>query len=128
VRMKKTTAGITIGSIVALLGVIGLFAGEGTIMSGAMNVDITLDIIRVLLGGYLIYGSMRSLESEKMAMEVFGVAYLAIFILGLFTPTLFGLIPSGLGWFDQLLHIGGGILAMWLVGAIGTTGSRVHRA
>lgn len=126
--MKKSTAGITIGSIVALLGVIGLLGGEGKIMAGSMNIDITLDIVRILLGGYLIYGSMRSLESEKRAMEVFGVAYLAFFILGLFTPTLFGLVPNGLGWFDQLLHIGGGILGMWLVGAIGTTGSRINRA
>jgi hypothetical protein len=126
--MKKSTAGITIGIIVGLLGVIGLFGGEGRIMAGSMNVDIALDIIRIVLGGWLIIGSMRSVQAERTAMEVFGVAYLAFFILGLFTPTLFGLIPNGFGWLDQTIHLIGGIIGLWLVGALGTTGTRIHRA
>jgi hypothetical protein len=126
--MRKTTVGVTIGIIVGLLGVIGLFAGEGRIMAESMNVDISLDIIRILLGGWLIYGSMRSVDAEKAAMEVFGVAYLAIFVLGIFSSNLFGLVPHGLGWLDQALHLVGGILGLWLVGALGTTGTRIHRA
>lgn len=126
--MKKSTAGITIGAIIGLLGIIGLFGGEGRIMAGAMNIDIALDVIRIVLGAWLIYASMRSVEAERMALEIFGIVYLAFFVLGIFSSNLFGLVPDGLGWLDQTIHLVGGIIGLWLVGAMGASGTRIHRA
>lgn len=119
-------AEITLGILVGGLGIVGLLAGEGKI-GGAININLTLDLIRIVLGAWLIYAGMRSPEASKRALEVFGIVYLAFFVIGLFSWNMLGLLPSGLGWADQLLHLGGGILALWMAGAM-QSHTRMHRA
>lgn len=116
---------ILLGIVVGGLGIVGLLVGEGRI-GGAININIVLDLARIVLGAWLIIAGMRSVGASRMALEVFGIVYLAFFVIGLFSPTLLGMLPSGLGWADQVIHLAGGILGLWLAGAMQST--RIHRA
>jgi len=95
------------------LGVLGLVMGEQRLW-GVMNINIALDLLRIVLGGALIYAATQSDASSRTWLGVFGVVYLGAFVLGLGAPTLFGMLPHGLGSLDQLLHLGGGILGVAL--------------
>jgi hypothetical protein len=110
--MRITTIALALGIVVALLGLLGIVSGDGRI-AGEMNIDFMLDIARIGLGVLLIYGGLRSDDMSRTALSVFGVAYLGMFILGLVSPILFGLLPAGLGMIDQILHIGGGIVGIY---------------
>lgn len=101
------------GALVAGLGVVGLISGDGR-MAGVMNIDLMLDGARVALGALLIYASMKSANTARTAFMAFGAAYIGMFILGLLSPTLFGLLPGGLGLVDNILHIGGGLMGVYL--------------
>lgn len=108
---KKTIA-LVFGLIVGGLGLLGLFMGDGKIMTDSMNIDMMLDIARIALGGLLIYGSLNNNATASLSLFIFGVAYLGMFVMGLISPSLFGLLPSELGSMDQILHAGGGIIAV----------------
>jgi hypothetical protein len=111
--MKLTTMAIFIGAVVALLGLLGLISGDGR-MFGEMNIDLLLDIVRIALGGFLIYGGLKSVELAKTAFFTFGVLYLGMFLVGLIDPQVFGMLPGGLGLIDQALHLVGGIAGVAL--------------
>lgn len=99
--------------LVSGLAVVGLFS-ESHLLE-IMNVDMTLDILRVGLAGLLVYAGFFS-NSEKvvnMSLTVLGVLYLGMGILGLIDRTLFGLLPAGLTGFDIVFHLGAGALATW---------------
>lgn len=106
--MKLTTIALITGSFVALLGLLGLVSGEGRLMN-EMNIDIVLDVTRLTLGAFLVYAGMKSAELSKTALSIFGGLYLGMFVLGLVSTDLFGLLSSPLGFVDQVIHIGGGI-------------------
>ena len=118
--MKSATAAINIGAIVIVLGVTGLVSGDGRI-GDSMNIDFMLDMTRIALGAILVIGGLKSVEASQIALNIFAVAYLGMFLLGLISPTLFGLVPSGLGLVDQILHFGGGILAIYFAKAYSQT-------
>jgi hypothetical protein len=109
--MKVTTLAVIIGLFVAALGIIGLVNGEGRV-SDALNINLMLDATRIIVGTFLIIGGLRSPESARNAFTVFGFASLGIFMLGIISPTLFGAIPAGLGWFDQTFHLVGGLAGL----------------
>jgi hypothetical protein len=102
-----------IGFFVLALGVLGLLMGEDR-LGAMMNINLGLDLVRIVLGGLLIYGAITSRDAAKTALTVFGVAYLGTFLIGMLSPTLFGMLPDGLGILDQLLHLGGGVFALYL--------------
>jgi len=110
--MKIHKIAVTIGVIIAALGLVGLVGGEGRMLS-EINIDLPLDLIRIVLGAFLIYGGIKSPELSRTSLTIFGVAYLLIFVLGIISYTLFGLLPTGLGWIDQGLHIIGGAIALY---------------
>lgn len=99
--------------IVTLLALVGLIAGEGHLL-GFMNIDITLDILRVVLAGLLLYAGFfsSSTQSLRVALWVFTILYLGLGLLGLISPTLWGLLPSGLTAFDAIFHLGAGAIAL----------------
>lgn len=111
-NMKVTTMAIVLGVFVAALGLIGLINGEGR-FGDVMNINLMLDFTRITLGALLIVGGLRSVESAKNAFAVFAIAYLGVFLLGIISPTLFGALPAGLGWFDQTLHLVGGLAGLF---------------
>lgn len=108
----KSIAFIT-GGFVLLLGIFGLITGEGRLFE-QMNIDLVLDVTRISLGAFLIYGGLKSEELSKTALFTFGAMYIVMFIGGLLDPSIMGIIPGGLGLIDQVLHLGGGIAGIIL--------------
>jgi len=103
--------------LVGGLGVIGLLA-SGHIL-GIINVDGALDITRLVLAAGLVYAGFidQSERTSQVMLTVVGMLYLGIAVAGLISPTLGGLLPSGLTGFDIAFHIvtGGAALAMAVV-------------
>jgi uncharacterized membrane protein len=78
-----------------------------------MNADIALDVLRVIVAGYLVYVGFIA-HNERMAstaLTIVGALYIVMGLAGLFSPTLGGLLPSGLTGFDIAFHLITGFIA-----------------
>lgn len=82
---------------------------------GLMNVDTVMDLLRIVLAAAALYIGFvsRSFSQARSFLTVTGVLFIAMAILGLISPTLFGLLPSGMTGFDIVLHLASGILATY---------------
>ena len=71
------------GVVVALLAVAGLFA-EGEHMLGIMNVDLALDVVRIVLAiALLVVGFARvSRGALNAVLVLFGASYLVLGVIG----------------------------------------------
>jgi hypothetical protein len=99
--------------VIGALAVIGLFT-QGHLF-GFMNVDLTLDVLRIPIAAALLYAGFGS-ASERTVDSVLltvGILYLGMGALALADNKLFGLLPSGLTGFDIVFHLAGGALATW---------------
>jgi hypothetical protein len=110
--MARWTARI-LGIIVALLAVIGFFV-EGEHLAGLANVDLTLDIVRVVIAVALLWvGFGRSSASALRAvLAIVGIMYVLMALLAFADDTLFGLLPTGFTGFDIGFHLVAGIVAV----------------
>ncbi|MGA7732820.1 MAG: DUF4383 domain-containing protein [Chloroflexia bacterium] len=111
-------AGI-IGAVVVLLGIVGLIAGEGHLF-GLINIDIAEDIVHLLTGGLMLYVGFAQSDNSLARTVVggIGIVYLLVGIIGFLSATLFGLIPSGYTWADNVVHLLLGVLGIgvaWLI-------------
>jgi hypothetical protein len=97
---------IVLGIVVALLAIVGFFI-EGDHFLGLMNVDLTLDVLRVVLAAaLLIVGFANVPDSARRAvLVVVGVMYVLMGLLAFADPTLFGLLPTGFTGFDIGFHL-----------------------
>ena len=95
-----------LGIVVALLAIAGFFI-EGEHLLGIMNVDITLDILRVVIAAALLYvGFGRSSAGALRAVVIIvGAMYVLMGLLAFADPTLFGLLPTGFTGFDIGFHL-----------------------
>lgn len=102
-----------LGIIVALLAIIGLFV-EGEHLAGLMNVDLTLDIVRIVIAAALLYvGFARSSRTAlTVVLAVVGVMYVLMALLAFADATLFGILPTGFTGFDIGFHLVAGIIAL----------------
>jgi uncharacterized protein DUF4383 len=117
-----------VGVVLLLVGVLGLILGEGAAL-GILNVDITEDIVHILTGAVLAYVGFGQAD-EGLARNVvgaLGVIYLLVGVIGFILPMLFGLIPSGYTLFDDLLHLGLGVLSLLIAFAPSGGGGRQPR-
>jgi Domain of unknown function (DUF4383) len=119
---------MTIQRIATLFGVVFLAVGAlGFVASGAGHSMTSMDGTSMLLGvfpvnvvhnavhaGFGVWGLVagRSRGSAIVYTLASGAAYLVLAIVGLSTPTLFGLVP--IGGYDIMLHL---VLAVVLAGA-----------
>ena len=101
--------------LVGGLAVAGLFV-SGHLLD-LMNVDMALDAFRVVLAASLVYVGfmMNSERAERAILMVVAALYVGMGIVGLISPTIGGLLPSGLTGFDVAFHLVTGVLA----GAVG---------
>lgn len=98
--------------LIGTLGVVGLFV-SGHLFQ-IMNVDVALDVTRLVLAALLIYAAFVA-RSERLSgtmLMMVGWLYIAMAVAGLFNPTLGGLLPSGLTGFDIAFHLAAGGLAI----------------
>lgn len=99
------------GVLIAALAVAGLFV-HGHLF-GLMNVDPTLDALRVVLAVVLLYigFGVRDVNSAHAALLGVGILYVGMAVGGLVSSTIGGLLPSGLTGFDIAFHLIAGIVA-----------------
>lgn len=114
------------GVLIGALGIMGLFT-NGHLFQ-IMNADIALDILRIVLAAILLYAvfAARSDRVINTALLGVGVLYVGMGIIGLFAPTIGGLLPSGLTGFDIAFHLLTGAVA--IVGANHRSEGVAHRA
>ena len=108
------------GVVVLLLGVAGLVLGDQK-LGGLLNIDITEDIVHLVTGGALAYAGfgIRDNATVRTIVGALGVIYIGIGILGFVDDNLFGLIPSGFTIFDNIFHLGVGVISVlvaWFIG------------
>ncbi|GAA2171814.1 hypothetical protein GCM10009846_07170 [Agrococcus versicolor] len=122
--MQRKVA-LILGIVVGALGLVGLLQ-EGHLL-GLMNVDIALDVTRILLAVVLIAASFRE-RAARAALVIVGVLYVGMGIIALPDPQLLGMLPSGFTGFDIGFHLIVGVLAI-VIGAIPARSRRtIHRA
>lgn len=111
--MNKQLAKI-FGVLVGTLAIMGLLI-NGRLFD-LLNSDMSLDILRATLAANLLYASFMSREAgiATTALLVTGVFYLGISMMGVISPSLGGVLPSGLTGFDIAFHLVTGTLALLL--------------
>lgn len=100
-----------VGLSVVLVGVVGLVVGNDPIL-GVLNVDRAEDGIHLLTGGLMALAGFvaRDLRVVRVVVGGLGFTYLAVGVLGIFAPHLFGLIPHGYDTvLDNLIHLALGL-------------------
>ncbi|SMQ74822.1 hypothetical protein [Agreia sp. VKM Ac-1783] len=110
--MARWTARI-LGIIVALLAVVGFFV-EGEHLAGIANVDLTLDIARVIIAVALLWVGFgrTSASALRAVLAIVGIMYVAMALLAFADSTLFGLLPTGFTGFDIGFHLVTGIISV----------------
>lgn len=121
--MIRTIARV-LGVAVGLLAIVGLFV-EGEHLLGIMNVDLTLDILRVLIAAALLVVGFANVPASapRIVVAIVGAMYVLMGLLAFADRTLFGLLPTGFTGFDIGFHliVGLGSLVVALVPALNTS-------
>jgi len=130
--MLRTVARV-LGIVVALLAVVG-FLVEGDHLLGLMNVDLALDVLRVVIAGALLYVGFGKATAAtiRTVIVVVGAMYVVMGLLAFADRTLFGLLPTGFTGFDIGFHlvvgVGALVLAFLPVSNTAARGSRASTA
>jgi len=111
--MSAKTYAMWGGIILLVLGVLG-FVVQGGVLG--LNSDPLEDIIHIVAGAILAYFGFRGTDAQAATWAmVFGVVFLVVGVVG-FIPsfkTLFGLVPTGLGSLDNIVHLVYGGVGLW---------------
>jgi hypothetical membrane protein len=125
-NMQRIVARV-LGIVVALLAVVGLFV-EGEHLLAIMNVDIALDIVRIVLAVALLYVGFGKASdgAVRAVLAVVGALYVIMGLVAFADPEMFGLLPTGFTGFDIGFHlvVGLGSLAVALLPAKSTRAAR----
>lgn len=105
--------------VFGLIGIFGLFT-EGHLL-GLMNVDMPMDLLRLVVTGSLVYGGFLYKQEgfASILLLIIGTTFSVIGLAGLVYSTLWNLLPTGLTGFDVVFML---ITGMSAVG-IGATRS-----
>jgi hypothetical protein len=100
-------------ALVGALGILGLFVSGH--LFAVTNSDWLLDLVRLALAAYLLYAvyGAKTDSAVNNALLVTGILYIGLAVIGLVSPTLGGLLPSGLTGFDVAFHLITGALATY---------------
>ncbi len=127
-RTPAQTFALVFGAIYVLIGILGFFVTDN--FTGGTAADDKLivfpvnhmhNIVHLLIGGALLYGSTRA-DLARTVNLVVGIAYALVAVLGFLgvvTPELI----NDRGVADDFLHLATAILAIYF----GTAGSDVTR-
>ena len=78
---------------------------------GIFPINALHNIVHLVIGAALLYGSTRT-ATAKMVARVVAVVYLVVGVLGLVAPDTFGLMP--IGGADILLHLGTAAILLYI--------------
>ncbi|MBA2634022.1 MAG: DUF4383 domain-containing protein [Chloroflexi bacterium] len=101
------TVAVVFGAIYLLVGIVG-FVLENPLF-GIFEVNLLLNIVHIVLGAILLYGSM-SYSAAVQATRGVGAVLVVLGILGFIVADGFGLVP--LGGNDIWLHLGTGAILL----------------
>lgn len=100
------------GIILLVLGILG-FVVSGPKIFG-LNSDPLEDVIHVVVGALLAYAGFRGTAAQaSMWSKVFGVVFLVVGVVGFLSTNLLGLLPGGVGAFDNIVHLIYGAIGAW---------------
>ena len=124
-RTPAQTFALVFGVVYLAVGIIGFaVTGFDGWFSESFNEELLIfplnpahNIVHLLIGAVWLWSS-RTAATARMANVGIGIAYLAVFLLGLLGALKWLAIDSGINP-DQLLHVGTGLLAVYF----GTAGS-----
>lgn len=108
--LARTVAAV-FGAVYLLVGILGFVlvsGGEGDLL-GLFPVNALHNIVHVLLGAILLYGSMSFAAAVQTTRGV-GIVLIILGILGFIAPDGFGLVP--LGGNDIWLHLATGAILL----------------
>ncbi len=98
------------GIILLVLGVVGLFAS----LPLGLNSDRLEDIIHIVAGALLTYAGTRGTDAQAASWsKYFGIIFLVVGVVGFLSKNLFGLLPSGLSFLDNIVHLAYGAVGWW---------------
>ena len=100
--LARTVAAV-FGAVYLLLGIVGFVLDSP--LFGIFDVNALHNIVHILLGAILLYGSMSTAAAIQATRGV-GAVLVVLGILGFFAPDGFGLVP--LGGNDIWLHLASG--------------------
>ncbi|MFB2580497.1 hypothetical protein ACEXQD_04540 [Herbiconiux sp. P15] len=108
----KTIARI-LGIVVAVLAVVGLFV-EGRHLAGFANVDLPLDISRLVIAAALLWVGFGRIGRGALAavLALVGIGYVLMGVVALIDRELLGVLPTGFTGVDVVFHILAGFLAL----------------
>jgi Domain of unknown function (DUF4383) len=101
------TVAVVFGAIYLLVGIVG-FVLEPPLL-GLFEVNLLHNVVHILLGAVLLYGSM-SYSAAIQATRGVGAVLVVLGVLGLIVPDGFGLVP--LGGHDIWLHLATGAILL----------------
>ncbi|MDF2668609.1 MAG: hypothetical protein K0R67_915 [Paenibacillus sp.] len=105
--MVKPFAGL-VGLLFVLLGIIGFFTHD---LFGLIHFDIAHNIIHLGIGAAGL-AAMRTEDTAVRFAKVVGVVYLALGIIGMITPNMFGIMHMENA--ENILHLIIGIIGLYL--------------
>lgn len=110
--MYRLTAKI-LGVLIGLLAIVGFFI-EGEYLLGIMNVDLGIDVLRLVLAvALLVVGFARvPLGAVRGVIAVTGILYVGLGLLAFADREVFGFLPMGLTNVDIGFHLVVGIAAI----------------
>lgn len=102
------------GVILVVVGVLGFFSNPLVGPTGLVATDNLQNIVHILTG-LLALGLVYWLRDDiGTATIAFGILYLAVFVLTVISPTLFGLFTVEVNAIDHVIHIGLAIVSLAL--------------
>lgn len=118
-------AGIT-GIIVLAIGVIGVIArliSGGDYLFNLVNVSWAANEINLVAGGLMAYVAYKQSNATfaRTVVGVLGFVYLLVFVVSLFSSTVFSLIGSGFTWADNIVHLVLGLAGIYVAYMPGTS-------
>jgi hypothetical protein len=105
---------ILAGVILVVVGILGFFSNPLVGPTGLVATDNPHNIVHILTGLLalgLAYGMPDNIGTAAIA---FGVIYLAVFIVTVISPTLFGIFSVEVNVIDHIIHIGLAVVSLGL--------------
>ncbi|MDQ5824992.1 MAG: hypothetical protein M3441_12415 [Chloroflexota bacterium] len=102
-----------VGIVLLLLGVGGLLLGEG-ILAGALNIDLTEDLVHLVIGALFVYLGFARVDNGtvKTVVGAVGAVLILVGIIGFIDSSGFGLVPSRWTVVDNIIHLLLGLLGV----------------
>ena len=108
--MKKTA--LIFGWIFLVLGVLGLFSNPLIGATGFFYADLNHNIVHILSGLIILWIAYKSVAKVGVTLKTFGVIYLIVAIIGLFSgTTILGILAVNMA--ANWLHLVMALVILW---------------